>query len=261
MNVAAPWLDSSDVKSAGPVEAVYSPKRLELVRFWLAIIGLPLFLIGALTPLVILFVAPPQIPDKRLGIFICTGIFGTAAVIFGVLVPIQWRRAKQRLILAEQGIVFWLPNKATVIPWTNLESLFTRELGLFSDGGGFVRMNVWLTLRGSDGAEIRVSDCLAGIGDFEKRVEEQLLRRKLPQVLERLSTGQIVSFGSISLSRDAFYYKDDCLRFQDVESINIKTGTLVISPGNHTRRSIKVGLDTVANVAVFLPLVQELVGK
>ena len=69
---------------------------------------------------------------------------------------------------------------------------------------------------------------LQGITDLSDNIQQQVVRRQLPIVLDTLARNETVTFGDLTLIPRGFEFGGNELRFEAVKSMQVENGTLLI---------------------------------
>ncbi|MEU2578871.1 DUF6585 family protein [Streptomyces anulatus] len=122
-----------------------------------------------------------------------------------------------------------------------------------------------LWVRPREGAEITVTDAYKGGARFIDELDQAFTRVRLPQDRDRLKAGERVDCFGIHLDPAGVGYLDRRLGWREVDGVTVKQGWLEIRRHGDGKPWVRLPVEVVQNLSVFLALAavmrQEAAGK
>ena len=250
-----------------PREVFHFPRRHASRRILLGIVLVIANLIGNF---IYFFVFNgPFIPQ----FFLLLLFFGPMATGLG-LIYAAIRDHGLWVLIYPSGILRWQRGTIVTFPWDEIVELFfyrvvecdrpKRKLG---PNGEWV--SVWLailkmrsyslgayvTLRREDGSEAILPTSLEDFPELLRIVQDETFRVLWPKMTARLAEGKKVHFGLISIGASGIYFRDERLRWRDLEDNLIANGKLVVRTYGMARPWVEIPLHFVMNPHLFVALV------
>jgi hypothetical protein len=134
----------------------------------------------------------------------------------------QWQSRGLRVLVFPEGLLRIQGDAATTAKWEEINTVRREALHVYRRV-----FQPKLVLQRLDGTEMEFHSLPKEWGLIDV-VEEETLRRLLPQALLVYQSGQALSFGDLQLCRGAISYKNKSLPISEVKKIEVKDQTLVV---------------------------------
>lgn len=105
------------------------------------------------------------------------------------------------------------------------------------------------------GNPISLNDRIPNISELVGRIKAKLYPRLLPNLRESFSKGQPLNFGPLTLQQNSLCLRDKAIPWDNVTSINVQGGRLMIE--SHTNRPVKIPTGQIPNIELLIQLLQE----
>jgi hypothetical protein len=161
---------------------------------------------------------------------------------------------KVHVFVFRDALVYWEGGTFAVIPLEEIEAVHESEGGLHVEGVPVVK-NRGLLICDRQGRAFTFTHALDRIEELAKLIQQDLVRRKLPQARALINAGKPVEFGPVTVDASALYVKGRRLDWPEINSIEIGGGSLCIAK---KKGFTEVPLFEVPNAQVLLPLAEEI---
>ena len=110
--------------------------------------------------------------------------------------------------------------------------------------------NTWVTIRIRDGRKVVLRN-FGSLQELGNQIQMAVSEALLPQYEQALESGQRLSFGKLSLDKEALYHRQKAVPWSEIRSIKIAKGMIQI---DKSPKVLSVRTGQTPNVLVFLAL-------
>jgi hypothetical protein len=162
-------------------------------------------------------------------------------------------QTKSRAFLCDEGVVFSDGKTAGVARWDDIVSVTDAQSFFF-----FEAHAIWprrrLTLTDRNGGTATFTEAYTNVLELGNAIVEEVTRRQVPRMRERIQTGATVEFGRLALSSAGVSMDGQLLPWAEVASI--KPGIYIEKLGRQWLTWGHVAEASVPNAAAFLQLAE-----
>jgi hypothetical protein len=212
----------AEIHSLGAPTASYSQRTFTALFVLLAILLISLFCLGWAIQL--FFASAPL--REELEVLIGTAFMGGLTSYM----YLRWWR-KQQIHLYTEGFVYLKWPKAKALRWKQVETIcyeLTNSEGAWDT----------LRLRTTDGTELKVwvVTILRDAREIYRRIEREVVRVRLPGMIEQYEAGHSIAFGDLSVNKLGLTRKGETLPWSQVQSIKVRDQRVEIKKEGQKRR-------------------------
>jgi hypothetical protein len=174
------------------------------------------------------------------------------------------RGMTRKVLLCERGFIDCRGSQIEVCPWDEADAFWRQvtDTRVYMNGVyQGTRRSHNFRLRMKDGRRFDWDDYYRDVGQLGPALEEQINRRRLPAALADVQAGRAVDFGAIVVSPYGLELKRDHIPWGEVDSIELVQGYVHIRQPYRSDPWAKIPVHEVANVFIFLSVVQAVSGK
>ncbi|HEY9617514.1 MAG TPA: DUF6585 family protein [Microcoleaceae cyanobacterium] len=162
------------------------------------------------------------------------------------------------LYLFQHGLIYCSFGKRRVIPYDEITVIWQGQL---SSEGHEENSTVEerYVIETADGDRLVLGQMFANLQQIGDRIQQEFVRRQLPQVLNAYRWGRSIHFGLFSVSRTGLTTTNGILPWSDLQAITLQNGILCFT-GNPGRSLawLNIGTANIPNVCLFLALIQQI---
>lgn len=179
---------------------------------------------------------------------IATGYFGVMTIAaLGI-----------NLYLFQHGLIYCSFGKRRVIPYDEISVIWQGQ----SSSEGHEENSTFeerYVIETADGDRLVLGPMFANIQQIGDRIQQEFVRRQLPQVLNAYRWGRSIHFGLFSVSHTGLTTSNGILAWTDLKAVTLQNGILSFT-GNAGRSLewLNVSTANIPNVCLFLALIQQI---
>jgi hypothetical protein len=192
--------------------------------------------------------------------FVLVGLFNLAIGAYGIYR--WWSDIGIRVQVYTDGLERLQRNKTQEVRWDDItevwESITEHEgelINLFRK-----RLVYQYTLQTADQRKLIFSNEIKGIEQLGKIIQQDVTKRLLPSAIAAYNTGQRVSFGAFTISKEGIEYDNKLLAWAEIEEAQVGSGYVGFKKQGKWLNWISAPSQLVPNLFVFLALVDHAIG-
>jgi hypothetical protein len=174
------------------------------------------------------------------------------------------RGMKTRVLVCDGGLIDCRPSRIDVCPWDEVDGFWRQvtDTRVYMNGvyQGTRRTHLF-RVRMRDGRRLSFDDHYPQVGQLGPHIEEEVNRRRMPAILADLKAGRAVDFDAAVVSPHGLEVRGDRIAWNQIDFIELIQGTVFIRELYRIEPWAKVPVPQIANVFIFLNVVQSLSGK
>ncbi|MBE9523512.1 MAG: hypothetical protein IMY76_00330 [Chloroflexi bacterium] len=165
------------------------------------------------------------------------------------------RRARQVVLVYKNGIAIRIyKNKSYLFYWDQLIGIAcTTVQPIFI--GRLLKRRHRVMLYPEHGKPITLNDRIPKIMELAGRIKAKIYPRLLPNLREKMSKGNPLNFGPITLQQDSLHLQGKAIPWDQITSINVQRGRLIVESG--TNSPIKIPAGQIINIELLIQLLQD----
>ncbi|MFN8374229.1 MAG: DUF6585 family protein [Anaerolineae bacterium] len=231
-----------------------------ITNIWLGIVLLVVF--GIMTAVFAL--AAYQAPRNRFAEYDASTAMLVIAVVCGVLGVMVFfftvfRYRGLHVQVYDEGFARIRGRKIEAVRWTDVRSVL-QSVTHYRRYGQTISTRYIYTIETADRRRIKLSNEIKDISLLGDTIQQETSKRMLPQAVAAYQSGQPVSFGSITLSKDGVSQGRKQLSWAEVEGVQIENGYVKFKKQGKWFNWANVPAAKIPNLYVFLSMVDNIVG-
>jgi hypothetical protein len=189
--------------------------------------------------------------------------FGGAAVftVFAALAMLWVGLTQQRVLICPEGFVHITNWSTRGCLWDDVADVRQRLTDYKLYGVIQTSSDAKVTVRCRDGRHFTFnSTFLNGADDVGRHIDEEVCRRRLPEVMADIRAGDEVDFGPLSVSARGLSSASGSVTWDEVQSVEISQGVVMVNQHGKWFSWSKVAAGDIPNLLLFLTVVDQLHG-
>lgn len=222
---------------------------------------LPVIVLGFLG--LIIFHVEPKNGREVQPIYRIAFFAGIPIVLFGffVLFKIARRMTNSYFVATyPEGLAYVKGSRFEFFPWKEMESVWQDNRKIIVNGvhTGFTHK---YTIRRNDGKQIELNQVFLLIQELGDRIQEELLKQKVPMALSELTAGKDIKLGDFTVNNERIRYKSHEAVWEEVDRFNLEDGYLQVHKEGQWLNLAKVPVKKIPNIFVLVTLGQEILAR
>lgn len=181
--------------------------------------------------------------------------FWIATCYFGVMAIVA---LGINLYLFQHGLIYCSFGKRRIIPYDEITVIWQGQVPL-EHHEEKAAIEERYVIETADGERLILGQMFANIQQIGDLIQQEFVRRQLPQTLNAYRWGRSIHFGLFSVSRTGLTTTNGILPWSDLKSVTLQDGILSFT-GNAGRSLewLNVSTANIPNVCLFLALIQQI---
>ena len=200
-----------------------------------------------------IFFAPTENYNVGVGLLcIAFALFCLGMAVRYATYPLRYKT--WHIYTCDNGFIFSKGGKAEVFPWEKIES-FWQQITQHKRYGMNIGMTHKYTVRRSDGTEVILDDKFGNVDKLGETINEEIIKVKLPQAIAAFASGQVLSFGPISISPQGVTKGKDLLPWDQIKRIYVADGYFIIDRDKKLLNWANIEASKIPNVLLLSALI------
>jgi hypothetical protein len=237
----------------GPIISKHPFSKLKPLRFGGGTVEYIAYLMIAGFVLAALFIngtISKELWINVVGTLVCGGL-GVAMAVW------LWRGLFPRYevttaVLGERGILKQQKQKVEVILFDQIKQMYQEH----AYGDGMIYQTY--TVIHQDDTKVVLDNAIDNIDSLAERLQKHVVDHLLPAAQRAYAAGQTLDFGALRISNEGLWQGKNFLAWQFVEKVTLNNGLLKIKRHKGIGDWAYAGVDRIANLVVFLKLVDDI---
>jgi hypothetical protein len=171
---------------------------------------------------------------------------------------------KTQVLLCDGGLIDCRPRRIEVCPWDDVDHFWRQVTDTRVYVNGAYRETIrrhLFRVQMKDGRRFNWNDDYRGVGALGPRIEQEVNLRRLPSALADLNAGRAVPFDAVVVTPHGLELSQGRVAWDQISAIELIQGYVYIRDHHRADPWAKISVHQIANVFVFLSVVQTLSGK
>lgn len=175
---------------------------------------------------------------------------------------IRWTKAagSMEVWTTPNGIGWRNAYRMGFMRWDDLEKFYRQTIKRYTNGQ-LTGVYVHLQLTSSDGTTAKFREFVGDIYELEDRIDNEVVKRRLPAAIARVQNGETVQFDKVSVSKAGVTKGGDTLPWSDIEAVKIENGQFAVQRQGKFFNWANINVYDIPNFTVFINVVAEVAGK
>jgi hypothetical protein len=186
-----------------------------------------------------------------------------AFAIAGLFAYLCYSGVTSQVQIYEHGFAYTQRNSTYNFRWDEIDAIWQhivtyriRLLIFFIP----VSSSYKYTIRKTDGETIKLTNSIRKVGELGTRIQQQVLKHKMPGAIEAYNSGDTLQFGKLSISQTGINNGKETIPWEQVNGVQIVSGYITIKKTGKWLRWAGVDASQVPNIFLFVALVDRIVG-